>query len=181
MADKLADLLRETREAKARSEELLSQVRADSARKAGDKDKLRQHQLREEQADVDTLFAIHGLSAPPARADSSVNGYRRALAPMLARYLPDGHTLRALEWSDIPSDALPIFYSQLKAAVQESAFRPDSVPPGKMEKRIRRDQSGREVTEWIGQDSFVKDFAPPVTRRAKIRDLADFARSRAFD
>ena len=53
---------------------------------------------------------------------------------------------------------------QVKAS--DSAFRPDAVPLGSIERRESIDgNTGRRIVNWLGQESFVKDF--PLNRRGR--------------
>jgi hypothetical protein len=45
-----------------------------------------------------------------------------------------------------------------------AAYRPDSVPAGETQQRVRLDQNGQKIIEWIGQRSFIHDFTLPGRR-----------------
>lgn len=155
-----------------------SNARADAI-KAVEENKRRNHRNEELRQSVAPLFEIYGHQPPMPRADSATGTYRRTLARQLSTYLPDGSEMRRVPWGEVPLDALHVLFGQLTKEVEASSFRNDCVPRGEMVQRRRKDAAGREIVEWYGQESFVKDFARPA-RLAKIRDLSDFAHSRAF-
>ena len=59
---------------------------------------------------------------------------------------------------------------QLLAAASASAWRPDAVPRGTIERRVAVDgNTGRKIVHWLGQESFVKDFTRPGRRVTSFR------------
>jgi hypothetical protein len=96
--------------------------------------------------------------------------YRRDHLVRIKRQLPEGHELRRLSIRTLPLDALKTLEPQILAAASDSAFRPDAVPQGRIERRESVDgNTGRKIVSWLGQQSFVKDFGRPGRRVTSFR------------
>jgi hypothetical protein len=86
------------------------------------------------------------------------------------RQLPEDHPLRGISIRKLPADALGPFEQQILAAVSASAFRPDAVPHGQIERRESVDgNTGRKIVHWIGERSFTHDFTRPGRRVTSFR------------
>ena len=73
--------------------------------------------------------------------------------------------LRVFKLDDSALDAIE---PQILTAVKSAAHRPDSVPPGEFRAAKEQDQSGRDITKFVGPESFVREFHRP-GRLARIR------------
>jgi hypothetical protein len=115
------------------------------------------------------------LSAWGARADAKplshdVDDYRRDHLVRIKKLLPENHELRKVQVRSLPSDALNVLEPQILKAASDSAFRPDAVPRGHIERRESIDgNSGRKIVHWLGQESFVKEMGRPGRRVTSFR------------
>lgn len=99
-----------------------------------------------------------GTRAPPPSLGQSVNTYRReSLRQFKRTFLPPNHPLYHVNYRGLRSDALDVFEPQLLRAVEVEAVNPVHVPPGKLKKIERMDETGRvRFIDWIGQEHFAK-------------------------
>jgi hypothetical protein len=125
------------------------------------------------QARADAALETWGIRAPPP-VSTDLPGYpelyRRELALMCKRRLPDGHDLRTVQVRRMPLDALEIFERQIYSACKEAGTRNDSVPPGEERicERVNQQNGHKELT-FLRRDSFINDFKSPVRRVASFR------------
>jgi hypothetical protein len=110
-----------------------------------------------------------GVRAPAITAGQALDDYRRRLLILAKRQLPEEHELRAVTVRRLAADALPIFEERIYGACHAEAYRPDSVPSGGMREVIDIDKNGLKIHKFVGQRSFVHDFARPC-RKAVIRN-----------
>lgn len=157
----------EEREKRERRE---AEARAEQARHLRSREHLMEVQqaARNYQARADDALQPWGLRAPPPVLGEPLGDYRRTLLDQVRRQLPEGHEFRRVNPHQLEADALDAIEPQLLNAVRACATRPDTVPVGQMRAVIERDQAGRPITKWIGQDSFIRDFTRP-GRFARIR------------
>jgi hypothetical protein len=131
-----------------------------------------EHVCRVYQARADDALQPWAVRAPPPVAVNSpeyVEKYRRELAYLAKKRLPENHELRNFQVKHIPLDALEVVEPQIYAACKKAAARNDSVPLGEMRRVEEVDGNGMKIVKWIGQRSFVHDFTIP-GRRARIWD-----------
>jgi hypothetical protein len=125
---------------------------------------------------ADAALAEYGgayVSPPPVLGESEYD-YRRRVLAMIQNRLPPSNPLYKLDIGQVRGDALGVLEKQIIEAAIAFADDPSSVPPGEHRKRERVDaHSGTHTTEFIGQHSYVHDFATPgrrVTRIVSPRD-----------
>src|SRR6516225_11086200 len=125
------------------------------------------------QARADAALETWGIRAPPpisTELPGYAEAYRRELAYMAKKRLPEDHELHKVQVRRCPLDALTIFEPQIYAACKEAGTRPDSVAPG--EERIHthiNQQNGHKELTFLRRDSFINDFKAPVRRVASFR------------
>ncbi len=91
--------------------------------------------------------------------------YRRELAYLAKKRLPEGHELTKFQVKHCPRDVLDVVEPQIFAACRASALQNDSVPFDVPLRRVEeRDQSGVKAIRWVGSRSFVHDLKAPVRR-----------------
>ena len=135
----------------------------------------RQHALRVQQSlrviqeRADDAFARWGMSAPAPVLGGDPDEYRRNLLIKAKKLIPGDNRLRHVEVRKLPSNALPQFEDQIYATAKATAFNKDSVPDGEMRRVVQSDTNGMKIINWVGNRSFVHDFARP-GRRARIRN-----------
>jgi hypothetical protein len=158
----------EKREARLRREAM---QRADAA----SYEKSREHMLdqqakaREYQARAQDALDPWGINAPAIVAGESLGRYRRRLDALVQKQLPEDHELYGVPLAELDPAALLVIEDQLYPAVKDAAYRPDSVPSDKMRRVMEVDSNGLKMVKWIGQRSFIHDFARP-GRRGRIRN-----------
>jgi hypothetical protein len=95
--------------------------------------------------------------------------YRRDLAVKLKKLLPGSHELRQVQYRRLDDTTLSVFEPQLYHAVRAEAHNPSTVPPGEFRRVVKIDSNGMKMVEWIGQDSFIKQFTRPGRRVTSFR------------
>jgi hypothetical protein len=154
----------ETREARERAD---AQHRADEASYLRSREHLLdvQAMARQYQARADDALSTWNMRAPQYVAGESLMEYRRRLARLAQRQLPDDHELRGVKLKRVDDDVFVPFEPQIYAAVKEAGTKPDSVALGEMRMVEKTDPSnGQKMIEFIGRRSFVHDFKPLVRR-----------------
>jgi hypothetical protein len=128
--------------------------------------------LRVYQARADSALEPWGVRAPPPVMSDDPRypeQYRRKLAYLAKKRLPEDHELRTFQVKHIPLDVLETVEPQIFRACRDSAHRPDSVPPGQMRRVEQTDQNGLKIVSWIGAESFVKELGRPGRRVVSFR------------
>jgi hypothetical protein len=113
---------------------------------------------------ADNALAPWDIRAPAPVLGEDIGKYRRDLAVKLKRQLPENHKLRKIQYRRLDDAILTAFEPQLYQAVQAEAHNPSSVPPGEFRRVVKVDGNGSRMVEWIGQESFVKEFTRPGRR-----------------
>jgi hypothetical protein len=115
------------------------------------------------QARADDALAPWGIRAPQLVAGEDPDHYRRRLLIQAKYQLPEDHEYRGVGIKKLPADALKPYEDLIYSACKDAASRADSVPVGQMRRVEEVDaNTGRKIVNWIGQQSFVRDFAAPV-------------------
>jgi hypothetical protein len=152
----------EKREARERAD---AQHRADEARYLTSREHLLDVQAtaRTYQARADDALSTWGMRAPQYVAGESLIDYRRRLARLAQRQLPDDHKLRGIKLKTLDDDVFVPFEPQIFAAAKEAGTRPDSAAPDEMRMVEKiNPANGQKTIEFYGQRSFVHDFKAPV-------------------
>jgi hypothetical protein len=68
------------------------------------------------------------MTAPAPVMGEPVEEYRRRLAVLAKKQLPADHDLKKIQIRALADDAFAVVESQLLPAVNQAAFRPDTVP-----------------------------------------------------
>jgi hypothetical protein len=159
----------EKREARERAD---AQHRADEARYLTSREHLLDVQAtaRKYQARADDALSTWGIRAPAFVAGESLDEYRRRLARLAQRQLPDDHEFRHLKISRMDDDVFTGFEPQFYAATKEAGTKPDSAAPGQMRMVEKvNPQNGQKFIEWLGSRSFIHDMKSPVRRVLSFR------------
>jgi hypothetical protein len=152
----------EEREKRERRE---AQARADAARYLTSREHLLEMQAtaRRYQARCDDALTPWGVRAPAFVADEDLDSYRRRLARIAQRQLPDDHELRSFKLRSLPDEAFATFEPQIYDAVKKAGTQPDSVPPDETREVVKvNPANGQKTIEFIGTRSFVHDFKSPI-------------------
>jgi hypothetical protein len=94
---------------------------------------------------ADEAFRLYGLGAPARLSSESLTNYRRRLCEALKGY---SDTLKEVDFSRVPRDGLP----PLERMLFSDAVNLFKKPEGPMRSCVRRDNAGREVTEFYGDE-----------------------------
>jgi hypothetical protein len=100
------------------------------------------------QTRADEALRLAGLAAPPIQAGELMRDYRRRLLHQVQGHCDVEPGLRRVEASRIPLDALPNFEKLIVGGAVERFKRPE----GPERSLTRRDQAGREITEFYGDE-----------------------------
>jgi hypothetical protein len=152
----------EERENRERRE---TQARADEARYLTSREHLLDVQAtaRQYQARADDALSTWNMRAPQYTAGESLMDYRRRLARLAQRQLPDDHELRGVRLKRLDDDVFVPFEPQIFAATKEAGKRNDSAAPGQMRMVEEVDpQNGQKSIRWLGTRSFIHDFKSPI-------------------
>ena len=129
--------------------------------------------LRVYQARADSALEPWGVRAPaPVYNDDPryPEQYRRELAYLAKKRLPENHELRSFQVKHIPLDIFETVEPQIYKACRDTASRNDTVPFDAPLRRIEeRDSNGMKIYKYIGQRSFVHDFTRPGRRVVSFR------------
>jgi hypothetical protein len=148
-----------------------ARARADAVRELTSREHLMQRQAvaRNLQARCDDALQPWGIRAPAPVAGEPLDDYRRRLLIEAKRRLPESDQWRRSRVRDLPDDVLPHAEQQIYASCRAAALRPDSAAPGEIRRVEERDSNGLLQVKWIGERSFIHDFATP-GRRVRIRN-----------
>jgi hypothetical protein len=93
----------------------------------------------------------------------------RRLSRIGRKYIPRAEPMARVKFDDtLPDNTVEQFSELMRECVEKNAVRTDNMAPGEMKMVRKRDpNSGREIIEWHGPDSFVKAMGLPA-RRARI-------------
>jgi hypothetical protein len=116
------------------------------------------------QAFFDDGLATIGERAPAPVLGQDANDYLLATCRKLKKALPEGHELRAVNYGRLNADVLYTLAPQLLKARVDEAKNPDNCAPGEIRMIVRRDINGKEVRDWIGRESFVRQMTVPGRR-----------------
>ena len=94
---------------------------------------------------ADEAFRLYGLGAPPRLSSESLTNYRQRLCDGLKVY---SDAAKEVDFSRIPRNALPPFE---KILIDDAIARFEK-PEGPMRSCTRRDNAGREVTHFFGDE-----------------------------
>jgi hypothetical protein len=134
----------------------------------------RQHQLRVQQSlrviqeRADDAFAPWDFRAPTPVLGCDPDEYRRSLLIKAKKLLPGDNRLRHVEVRKLPSNALERFEDMIYPAAKATAYDRDSVADGETRRVVQTDTNGMKIINWVGNRSFIHDFARP-GHRARIR------------
>ena len=128
---------------------------------------------------ADTALSSWDIRAPAPVLGQPIEKYRRDLAVMLKRQLPEGHQLRKVQFRRLDDVTLDIFERQLYPAVRAEAHNPMTVPVGEFRRVVEIDQNGAKMVKWIGQQSFVREMGRPGRRVVSFMHRYD-STGRAF-
>jgi hypothetical protein len=158
----------EAQEAVARRD---SRARADAARALTSREHLMQRQAvaRNLQKVCDDSLQPWGIRAPAPVAGEPLDDYRRRLLIEAQKRLPESDQWRRSRVRDLPDDVLPHAEQQIYDGCRAAALRPDSAAPGEIRRVEERDSNGLLQVKWVGERSFIHDFATP-GRRVRIRN-----------
>jgi hypothetical protein len=124
----------------------------------------------------DSTFAALGRSAPARRADESGTDYLRRLSRVGRKYIPRGEQIAQVDFDELPDAVVPKFAELMRAAVGRNITRTDNMQPGEMRSVLVTDENtGQQIREWIGPDSFVKEMGRPCRRVLRINAPATTA------
>jgi hypothetical protein len=117
------------------------------------------------QARYDAVLEPWGVRAPAPVLGQDIGAYRRDLAVMAKRLLPENNKYRTIQYRRLDDNVLDNFEPELLSAVKQLATANDSVPHDAPLRRVEeRDENGMKAVRWVGQRSFVEDFKAPVRR-----------------
>jgi hypothetical protein len=157
----------EAQEAAARGD---ARARADAARELTSREHLMQVQAtaREYQSKCDSALQPWGIRAPALVAGESLDSFRRRLLIEAQKRLPESDQWRRVPVRNLGADVLGNVEQQVYASCRAAALRPDSAGPDGMRRVEERDSNGLVQVKWIGERSFVRDFATPGRRVASF-------------
>jgi hypothetical protein len=129
-----------------------------------------QSSARVYQERYDNAFKSWGMSAPPPVVGEPVGEYQRRLAILGKKQLPEDHPLRKIQMRALADDAFAVVKAQLLSAVNQAAYRPETVPEdAPLREIVNTDTNGLKIHTFVGQRSFIWDFKSPI-RYARIRN-----------
>jgi hypothetical protein len=132
-------------------------------------------QILQEQASARVYQERYDNALQPwgARADAKplsqdIYDYRRDHTARIQQFLPEGHELRSIPIHKLAADAYEVYEKQILDAAADSAWRPDAVPKGTIERRTKTDDFGLKIISYLGEESFVREMGRPGRRVASF-------------
>jgi hypothetical protein len=123
-----------------------------------------QRRCRVYQERADSVFEPWGFQAPAPVVGEDPGDYRRRLALLAKKQLPDDHKLRQVQVRRMDDETLNAIEPQLFQACQTEAFNPNTVPPGQFRRVPYTGPDGYKEIRFIGPRSFIFDFTRPGRR-----------------
>jgi hypothetical protein len=118
---------------------------------------------------ADNALSPWDIRAPAPVLGEDIGKYRRDLAVKLKKLLPGNHGLRQVQYRGLDDATLSVFEPQLYRAVRAEAHNPNTVPRGEYRRIVKIDSNGMKMVEWVGQESFIKEFTRPGRRVTSFR------------
>jgi hypothetical protein len=118
---------------------------------------------------ADNALSSWDIRAPAPTLGEDPDKYRRDLAVKLKKQLPEAHELRQVQYRRLDDTSLSVFEPQLYRAVHDEARNPNTVPRGEFRRVVNLDANGMKSVEFIGPESFVKQFTRPGRRVTSFR------------
>jgi hypothetical protein len=118
---------------------------------------------------ADDALAPWGIRAQARRDGEPLGDYRRRLVDRLQKRLPEDDQWYGKDLGYLEGDAFTNVENQIYAGAKQAAYQPDSAPPGEMREIVERDGNGNKLVRFVGQRSFVCDFAA-LNKKVRIRN-----------
>jgi hypothetical protein len=123
-----------------------------------------QRRCRVYQERADQVFEPWGFRAPEAVIGEDPGDYRRRLALLAKKQLPDDHRLRQVQVRRMDDETLNAIEPQLFQACRTEAFNPNTVKPGEFRRVTQTHPDGYKEVRFVGPRSFVFDMGRPGRR-----------------
>jgi hypothetical protein len=138
-------------------------------------------QMADIQSRHDAVEAHFGRTAPAPLQGETPRGYRIRLLDRLKQYHPELKNADLRNVGGMENVELfekPIF----DAALAEAKHPKLDLPEEGLRKVVRKDESGRDIIEFFGKNTWVKQFASPVVQKVKrLMTEEDLAIARAIN
>lgn len=112
------------------------------------------------QAKADTAFMAFGKRAPRPMEGEMLLRYRKRLATVLKPYSPMWRDPQ-IKFSELPDATFNVAETQVYADAIAAAASPNDLAEGELRPIVRKDHAGREITTFVGKESFVKGMGHP--------------------
>jgi hypothetical protein len=119
--------------------------------------------LAADQAAVDHALELWGRQAPSPQVYETRGEYQRRCARQhLVPFLPPGAELKGVPFSRATEEAgaLRVLWPRLLREVRDAVWNPDTVPHGQF-REVKQKEGGRERSEFVGPDHFIKEMKAP--------------------
>lgn len=125
--------------------------------------------LAEAHARADRVARLFGSAADPPITGELLDAYRRRMAEHFQPRAVD-QAIRSVSLKYAPPPAFEQLERQIYDAATQFARSPASAPPGGLRAIVTPDQSGRTITEYVGDcGAWLSNFAMPVRRVVKFK------------
>jgi hypothetical protein len=101
------------------------------------------------QQKAERVYQAFGDSAERWLPGEGVNDYRARLA---GKYKAHAKNWKDVDLTKLPADVLGIAETQIYADAYEAAMHPASAPEGQLREIKERDQTGRNISRFVGRD-----------------------------
>ena len=102
------------------------------------------------QARADSVYTAFGERAPAPMQSETPEAYRIRLAKGMQQH---SAAWRGIKLANLPSNALEIAENAIYTDAVAAARNPDGMEPGTLREIKKRDESGRMITEFVGDPS----------------------------
>ena len=114
--------------------------------------------MADAQARADSVYALHGKAAPRPMDGEDLIAYRRRL---LSDMRPHSAQWKAVDLAQLGADALGVAETQIYADAERIGRCPPADALGGLREIKRRDQTGREISEFVGDAREVYNPSAP--------------------
>lgn len=121
--------------------------------------------LAEAQAKADHASMAHGKRAPRALDGETLHSYRLRLLSEHKRF---SNAWKDVALGGLPQDTLGIAEAAIYADSLEASMRGDGVPEGQLREIVNIDATGRRISTFVGNTTFIHLMKRPAQRVVKF-------------
>lgn len=106
--------------------------------------------MADAQAEADSVFSLHGGSAPRPLQGETIVAYKRRCAVKMKDH---SETWKGIGLEAVADSAFEPIYQQIRSDATKAGLNPRNVPENQLREIVQTDTTGRKVTSFAGQPS----------------------------